>query len=181
MLRGSFSRRGTGLSALEAALLVGGQVTDAGVLAELQGPDIGDDRPAILGRDLRRVVRHLAEAAGHHVEEVAGALVAQPRIVVRRRLLVAALHDHPVAVAGDAVAGRAVDVEALLAPGDDRVGQRHRDLLDGRTGLHAGVEDLVLVEEAARDGPLDDRTRRSLVRVDVALLEWLVAGPVVHV
>ena len=41
------------------------------VLAQLQRADVGDDRPAIARRDLRPVVRHRAEAVGHHVEEVA--------------------------------------------------------------------------------------------------------------
>ena len=174
-------RHGAGLAALEALALGLRHVADAGVLAQLQRADVGDDRPAILRRHLRGVVRHLAEAARHHVVEVAGALVAQPRIVERRRLLVAALHDHAVAVAGDAVAGRAVDVVALASALDDRRGHRHRDLLDRRAGLHAGVEHVVVLEEAARHGALDDRPRRALVRVDVALLERLVAGRVVHV
>src|SRR5262245_32632682 len=101
MLRGSFVARfrgrvvrafgGGGLPALEARLLFRRQVADARVLAELQRADVGDDRPAILRRDLRGVVRHLAEPARHHVEEVARALVAQPGVVVRRRALVAAL------------------------------------------------------------------------------------------
>src|SRR6188768_230262 len=143
MLRGSFggrlvagglavSRLGrrAGLAALETLALDLRQVADARVLAELKGTDVGDDRPPVLRRHLRGVVRHLAEAARHHVEEVAGLLVAQARIVVRRRLLVAALDDHAVAVAGDAVARRAVDVEALAAAHDDVGRDRHRDLLD---------------------------------------------------
>ena len=57
--------------------------------------------------DLRLVVRHRAEAVGDHVEEVAGIRLLQPIDVERRRLPVAALHDHAVAVAGLVVARRA--------------------------------------------------------------------------
>ena len=89
-------------------------VVDRRVLAELQRADVGGDRPAVARRDLRGVVRHRAEAVGDHVEEVAdGACRSRSRgsdagwrsraarpCRCRRRA---------------AVAGRAVDVEALLA------------------------------------------------------------------
>ena len=43
---------------------------DLDVLRELQRPDVGGDRPAILRRNLRGVARHDGEAVRHHVEEV---------------------------------------------------------------------------------------------------------------
>ena len=54
------------------------------VLRQLQRTDVGGDRPAILGRDLRGVARHDAEAVGHDVEEVADRHLAQPLLVVAR-------------------------------------------------------------------------------------------------
>ena len=49
----------------------GGRSSSLGVLAQLQGPDVGDDRPAVVGRDPRGVRVHRAVAVGDHVEEVA--------------------------------------------------------------------------------------------------------------
>ena len=52
------------------------------VLAQLQRADVGGDRPAVARVDLRRVVRHRAEAVGDDVEEVADRRVAQPVVVI---------------------------------------------------------------------------------------------------
>ena len=41
------------------------------VLAQLQGADVGGDRPAVARRNLLPVIRHRAVALGHHVEEMA--------------------------------------------------------------------------------------------------------------
>ena len=72
--RSSSARRSAGTSSTVASL------------AELQRADVRGDRPAVGDRHLRRVVLHRAEAVGHHVEEVADRRVAQPLLVVRRRL-----------------------------------------------------------------------------------------------
>ena len=64
--------------ALEPVPLGGRHVGERRVLAELQRADVGDDRPAILGLDLRRVVGHRAEPVGDHVEEVPDRRLAQP-------------------------------------------------------------------------------------------------------
>src|SRR5690606_12661178 len=115
MSRPSFMGRAGGgrLAALERAAHVGRDVVERGALAQLQRPDVGDDGPAIAGRNLCRVARHLSESVGDDVEEVAHALVAQARVVERHRALEAAAHHHAVAVAELRMAGRAVDVEAL--------------------------------------------------------------------
>src|SRR5207253_9072154 len=48
-----------------------GRVGDRRMLAQLQRADVGDDAPTVARRNLRRVVGHDAEAAGHDVEDVA--------------------------------------------------------------------------------------------------------------
>src|SRR4029079_18378906 len=55
----------------EIGALLCGEVGGGGVLAELQRADVGDDRPAVVHGDLRRVVGHGAEAARDHVEQIA--------------------------------------------------------------------------------------------------------------
>ena len=59
-----------------------GNVGGAGVLAQLQGADVGHDGPAVPGRNLRCVVGHGAEAVGDHVEEVSQRRLAQALDVV---------------------------------------------------------------------------------------------------
>ena len=107
------------------------------------------------GCDLRRVVRHLAEAVRDHVVEVADAACSRSRgSWIRRRPLVAALDDRAVAFADRRVARRAVDVEALLAAVEQRLVERHlrrqrlRSISPSRL---AGVVHVVLAQVAARD------------------------------
>ena len=102
--------------------------------------------------------------------------------VVRRRLAVAAPHDHAVAAAGAVVAGRAVDVEALLAAQDHFLGDRERESVDRlAVGALAGVEDGVVVQVAARHGALDQRARGAAVGEEIAGPERNVFRLVVHV
>src|SRR5262245_20129138 len=68
-------------------------VRERRVLAQLQRADVGDDRPAVFGADLRRVVGHRAEAVGDDVEEVPDGRLSQAILVVGRRLAVTALDD----------------------------------------------------------------------------------------
>src|SRR5438067_4145906 len=90
-------------------------IIDGRVLAQLQSAHVGDDGPAIVRPDLRRVVGHRAEAVGDHVEEVADRRITEAVLMVGRRPTVPAAHDHPVSLPGAAVARRAVNVEPLLA------------------------------------------------------------------
>src|SRR5262249_36589471 len=103
-----------------------GQVSQPGVLTQLQGADVGDDRPAVARRDLGFVVRHGAEALADHLEIIAGrrvternadaAVLQAARLVVdkRRRPGVAALDDLAVAAAGGPVTDGAEDGVTLL-------------------------------------------------------------------
>src|SRR6185436_20415217 len=113
--------------------LAGWNVCERGVLAELKRADVGDDRPSIGGGDLRRVVGHGAEAVGDDVEKVSDGRLAKAVLVIRRRTAIAAPHDHPVALAGTPMTGRAKDVEALLAAGHHARVDRERK--DGRVRL----------------------------------------------
>src|ERR1039458_9851181 len=96
-------------------LLTGWNIRFGGVLAQLQSTNVGGDRPAVLRRDLSGIVGHGAKAIGHNVKEISDRGLAQTVRVVRRRALITTLHDHAVAVAEFRVAGRTVDVEALLS------------------------------------------------------------------
>ena len=82
---------GLGYSRLIAGLRKAQIGLDRRVLAELQRPDVGGDRPAIAHGHLCAVVLHRAEAVGDHVEEVAVLLLAQAILVIRRRLAQATL------------------------------------------------------------------------------------------
>ena len=78
--------------------------------------DVGHNRPAISRRNLRCIVRHGAEAVGHHVEEISQRRFAQALDVIRRRARKPRARNHAVAVAHTRVAGRAINVEALAVP-----------------------------------------------------------------
>ena len=94
--------------------------------ARLQGPDIGGDRPAVGWRHPRRIGIHDPVAVGDDVVEMLHRRLPQAVDVIGRRRREAALDDHAVAVAGAAVARRAIDVEALLPAFEQGQGDRRR-------------------------------------------------------
>src|SRR5215510_7840464 len=63
-----------------------GQLAGLGVLARLQRADVGDDLPAVFWRHDLGVARHGAEAVGHDIVKVTGRSVAQPVLMVGRRM-----------------------------------------------------------------------------------------------
>src|SRR5262245_19698583 len=83
------------------------QILQRRVLAQLQGTQVGDDRPAVARRNLLGVVRHRAEAVGDDLIEIADRRRTQPVGVVRGRAREAALYDDAVAVPRSAVADSA--------------------------------------------------------------------------
>src|SRR5205085_9549968 len=99
----------------DADLLAGRHVGGGALLAQLQGANVGDDLPAIINRNLRRVIGHCAEAVADNVENITDRRLPQTILVIRRRLLVAAFGDHALTVAEPSVTDRAIDVETLLA------------------------------------------------------------------
>src|SRR5437867_4088180 len=70
-LSGAESHPEPRLLRLQLRPMVGRNVFERRVLAQLEGADICDNRPAIRCRNLRGVRRHRAKAIGHDVEEVA--------------------------------------------------------------------------------------------------------------
>src|SRR5688572_19160403 len=151
---------------------VGGDVVEAGVLRALQSPHVEDDRPAVVDGDLGRVAHHGVEAVrdrveqlavrhGHHaglgIDQVAG----QPGAAQRLH----ALGDGAGAAAVVAVAGRAVDVVALVAAGEAGLGdvdlrrQAVQPLVvaaAGPAGMgQAAVEAVVGAQLTAGDGARD--------------------------
>src|SRR5947209_8266629 len=100
------------------------------MLAGLQGPQIGHDRPAILGRHLPRVRRHGAITFADDGEQAADRRLAQPRNVVRRRPRIAPLDDFAKPRAERIVANDAVNLIAVAAMADERFIDGKRKLLD---------------------------------------------------
>src|SRR5204863_2566561 len=89
--------------------------------------------------------------------------VAEPILMERRRVAIAAAYHHAVALAGPAVARRAEHVEPLASPRHDAlVDRKRKDRGVGAVDL-AGVEQRVLAQLPARDGAGHERPGRSLV------------------
>ena len=101
---------------------------------------------------------------------------------IRRRPPVAAPHDHPVALAGAAVARRAVDVEALLAA-------RHHRSRRPRTGNTVASAPFTLPVYSSASSrswpratvPVDHRPRRARVVEEGRLAQRDVLRLIVHV
>src|SRR5206468_4243934 len=102
-----------------------GDVRLAGVLAPLQGPHVGDDRPAIAHLDLRAIRLHVLLAVGDHVEDLAVGHVADALVVVVGHADHAVLRRDPLAVAGRPVADGAIDVEPFLPAAQQGHVHRH--------------------------------------------------------
>src|SRR5579864_6687008 len=119
-------------------------------MAQLERAHVRDDPPPVLDGNLRLVVRHRAEAVRDDLEEIPRRRLTQPVDVVVGGLLEAALHDHAVAFARSAVARRAVDVEALLSAIEIRARDRERKERRDLAVDAAGIEELIVVEMAAR-------------------------------
>jgi hypothetical protein len=131
--------------------------------------------------------------------------VAQTIDMIGGGLAEPAADNHPVAIPSASVADRTINIESLAAaleqrapqngavglfvrrrkparvPGVDRLVGGVRDLTDKPPLLFAGVEELVVTESAARDGPLHQRPGREPVAEEVALLQRLIPRLVVHV
>src|SRR6185369_13702530 len=113
------------------------------------------------------------EVARHHR--------AQALVVERRRMLVAALCDHSVAVADARVARRAVDVEPFAAAREHAGRHRERERVADRVAVLAGEQELVFLELTAGDRSGYELPRRALVLEERTLFERLVLGGVMHV
>src|SRR5207237_96650 len=92
--------------------LAGRSVVSGRILAQLQGTDVGHNRPAILGRDLSRVVRHYPESMRYDTIEVSEGCLAQPFDVIRGRFAWKAVRrDNPISIAQAGVTRCAINVE----------------------------------------------------------------------
>src|SRR5436853_2083163 len=87
----------------DADFLAGRHVGGGALLAQLQGTNVGDDLPAIINRNLRRVIGHCAEAVGDNVENITDRRLPQTILMIRRQLLVAAVGNHALTVAEPSV------------------------------------------------------------------------------
>src|SRR6201999_2423 len=72
---------------------------DRRVLAELQSADIGGDRPAIRRGGAIGVGVHHPMALGDDIDDIVGADIAQPCLMIARRLREAAIGHRAVAIA----------------------------------------------------------------------------------
>src|SRR5207249_10032640 len=106
---------------------------------------------------------------------------SQPVLVIRRRTPVSTANHEAVALSRPAMAGRAVDVEALLAARHHGVINRERKDVGVRAVQLAGVAQRVVAQLPARDGARDERPRRSVVAEESRLPERGVLRLVVHI
>src|SRR5207249_8882609 len=121
----------------------------------------GDDLPAILGPNLRRVIGHRAEAIGDHIKEVTERRFPEPILMKGRRTAIAAAYHHAVALSGPAVARRAEHVEPLASTRHDTVVDWKRKHGGVRAVDLAGVKQRVFTQLPARDGARHERPGRS--------------------
>ena len=130
---------------------------------------------------MRGIIRHSAEAVGHHVEEISEGRLAQALLMKSRWLLVSALRNHALAIPHARVAGGAINVEALAAAAEDLFRHWKRHVV-ARIGADlAGVEIRVLMQLAAGDRAFDRGTGRAQVSIKIAHRIGLEARLVVHV
>ena len=166
-----------------------GRSAAVGVLAELQGPDVGRDRPSVARRDPRGVGVHHPVAVGDHLEEVPERLASQPFARERRRRGEPALDDHALAVAELAVARRAEDPVPLLTALEDRRDRPGTGAFAASRPRSSPVSSTAMsprLRAASRRSscgtvPGDQRPRRRAVVEEGAGLERLVPRLVVHV
>src|SRR5437762_5326311 len=109
--------------------------------AQLQGADIGDDRPAIARRNLPSEGRHRAVALGDHLEEMADRCAAEALDMIGRRRRVATLDDDAAARAERIVAYYAIDHEAILPVLQNFLGDRERKAGDGIGAVLGRLDD----------------------------------------
>ena len=149
-----------------ASRAVGRELLERRVLRELQRPHVRDDRPAVLDRQLRRVGGHEAEAVGDDPEDVAVRDVAVG--VERGRPAQRHVERHlALAVAEDAVAGGADDLEAGAAAGEEsRRSSGSGTVATGRPSGPSPVATAGSSGGAVRDGPGGRRPHGEAVRVD---------------
>src|SRR5258708_6708831 len=134
---------------------------------KLQRADIGDDRPAVMGIDPIRIGIHNAVTFRDGVVEMRRGRSEQAIDVVGRRLRKPVRNDHAVAIAGEPVTGRAIDVEAFTAASE----QRRRCV--PRFRRHGGEREVALSHAAVRQragGSAVGPQRGGRVRLVLALL-----------
>src|SRR5271165_4519100 len=156
-------------------------IFNLGVLAELQYPDVGGDAPAVVRRDSRRVTRHGAKSVSDDVEKMSHRRLYQLLGVIRSRLAKTAPYHHSIAIANSAVAGRAVNVESLLAPVQIRAGDRKREIVNVLAFYLARIARAIEAKISTRHGSFHRRPRGTSVAEKIGRGKWLVAGLVVHV
>src|SRR5262249_51989268 len=162
-------------------LLTGRNVSLGCILAQLQCADVGHYGPTVARRNLRRVIRHSAEAVGHDVEEISQRRFSQPIDVIRRGTSITALHNHSITVADPPVAGRTVDVEAVLAASHDFRRNRKGHVVARVVADFSRVEVRVFMQLLARDCTSDRIARRTQIGVESIFSQWFELRLIVHV
>src|SRR6266700_6427418 len=133
----------------------------------MPGAGVSHDAPTITWRNLGGVIRHRAEAIGHHVEEISKRRFAKTVLMIRGRLLVSTFHDHSIAVANAGVTRGTINVEAL-ASARENIFSHGKWHVIARIGANlASIEIGVFMELAARHRAIYWRTRRTQILVEV--------------
>jgi len=156
-------------------------VGQRGPLAQLQSANVGNDRPAIARRNLRRVRRHSAKAVGDNGEEIPRRRVPQAVAMKRGRTRIAPSHNHAVAVACPAVTRRAENIETLLTPFHHVSGNRKRKCVNEGVAGSSGIEKRLVIDRlAARHRARRERARRLTVGEKRAGFKRIIPGLVGH-
>jgi len=116
-------------SGIEFCPLVGRNVGDRRVLAELERPYVRNNGPAVTGADLLGIIGHSTEPVGYHVKEMADRRRPEPVDMERGGSSKSALDDHTLSITKAAVAWRAKDVEPLLSTVKDFCCNGQREII----------------------------------------------------
>src|SRR5262245_24698846 len=130
------------------------------MLAELQGAQPSDQRPAITWREARAKRGHASEAVSNDLEEMTVGDLSQPIRVICGRRRKSAAHDYAVSVTDESVAVSTEDSEPFAPVFQEFASQRQRRTIHRLPIALAASHDGIVWQFAARDCPFDRRTHR---------------------
>jgi hypothetical protein len=132
------------------------------MLAKLKRADISRDPPAIVHVHAIGITVHRAKAIGDHLHHMSRRRCSQTIDVKRRRPRKSSPNHHAIAVAGVAVANRAIDVESLLATNQVLAGDGEGKIIGNGAGK----------DRIARNSAFRQRSRRVCIGEERNRLVW---------
>src|SRR5665213_2855979 len=165
----------------------GRHIVDRRLPAQLQRPDIGNNRPSVGDRYAIAIGVHRAKAVRDHVKKMAGRRIAQAIEMVRGWRLEAALNDDTVAVSCQSVARRAENVVSLASPIEHFAGHCKWERVGIRTARTSNASsvtrELIAAgdDRVARHRPRNRLTRRAPITEKAAGIVRVISGLNVHI